>query len=259
MDEPERAQPMTVEPGPQLYVPAIRKGASTAKLTRSDLMEKPSMKTLMTTLLLAATGLAQAQEVGQVISRTAVYQQVAVPRQTCTQTPVAVQNTASGAGALMGAIAGAAVGNQIGGGSGRALATMAGVMGGAIMGDRIENPGSQIQNQTTCTTQTAYENRLSGYNVVYEYAGKQYNVQLPQDPGPTIQLQFTPISMPQSAAPADTVVTTSTTMTPVVAESHVVYVPAPIYRYYPPVYSNIQMGWGWSNGYVHSRRNGHWR
>jgi hypothetical protein len=122
---------------------------------------------------------------------------------------VAVQNTTSGAGALMGAIAGGAVGNQIGGGSGRALATMAGVMGGAIMGDKIENPVSQIQNQTTCTTQTAYENRLSGYNVVYEYAGKQYNVQLPQDPGPTIQLQVTPIGMPQSAAPADTVVTTS--------------------------------------------------
>ena len=123
------------------------------------------MKTLTTTFLLLATGLTQAQEVGQVISRTAVYQQVAVPRQTCTQTPVAVQNTTSGAGALMGAIAGAAVGNQIGGGSGRALATVAGFMGGAILGDRIENPGSQIQNQTTCTTQTVYEKRLSGYNV----------------------------------------------------------------------------------------------
>jgi len=240
-------------------VPAIRQQAYTAKLAHSDFTEKPIMKTLMTTLLLAATGLTQAQEVGQVISRTAVYQQVAVPRQTCTQTPVAVQNTSSGAGALMGAIAGAALGNQIGGESGRAVATMAGVMGGAIMGDRIENPGSQIQNQTTCITQTAYENRLSGYNVVYEYASKQYSVQLPQDPGPTIQLQVTPVGMPQSAAPADTVVTTTAMLPPVIAESRVVYVPAPVYRQYPPVYSNIQMGWGWSHGHVHSRRNGHWR
>lgn len=219
------------------------------------------MKTLMTTLLLTASGLVQAQEVGQVISRTAVYQQVAVPRQTCTQTPVAMQNPTSGAGALMGAIAGAAVGNQIGGGSGRALATMAGVMGGAIMGDRIENPGSQIQNQTTCTTQTAYENRLSGYNVVYEYAGKQYNVQLPQDPGPTIQLQVTPIGIPQSAAPADAVVIATTELAPIVNESRVVYVPTPVYRNYPPIHTNIHLGWGWSNGYVHSRRHGHgqWR
>jgi hypothetical protein len=159
----------------------------------------------------------------------------------------------------MGAIAGAAIGHQIGGGSGRAVATMAGVMGGAILGDRIENPGSQMQNQTTCTTQTAYENRLIGYNVVYEYAGKQYNVQLPQDPGPTIQLQVTPIGIPQSAAPADSVVTTNTAMAPLITESHVVYVPTPVYRNYPPVYTNIQLGWGWNNGHVHSRRNSHWR
>ena len=82
------------------------------------------MKTLATTLLLATASLAQAQEIGQVISRTAVYQQVAVPRQTCSQTPVAVQNPSSGGGALMGAIAGGAVGSQIGGGSGQALAEL---------------------------------------------------------------------------------------------------------------------------------------
>lgn len=217
------------------------------------------MKTLMTTFLLAVTGLTQAQEVGQVISRTAIYQQVAVPRQICTQTPVAVQSTSSGAGALMGAIAGAAVGNQIGSGSGRALATMAGVMGGAIMGDRIENSGSQIQNQTTCTTHTAYENRLSGYNVVYEYAGKQYSVQLPQDPGPTIQLQVTPMSMPQSAAPANTWVITTTVPPLVITESRVVYVPAPVYRHHPPVSSNMHMGWGWSHGHFLSHSSGHRR
>ncbi len=40
-----------------------------------------------------------------------------------------------------------------------------------------------------CSTQTIYENRTVGYKVVYEYAGKQYSVQLPQDPGPTLQLR----------------------------------------------------------------------
>jgi uncharacterized protein YcfJ len=215
------------------------------------------MKTSTIALLLCTAGFAQAQEVGNVISRTAVYQQVAVPRQMCTQTPVAVQNPSSGAGALMGAIAGGVVGNQIGGGSGRALATMAGVMGGAIMGDKVENPGSQIQNQTTCTTQTVYENRLTGYNVTYEYAGKQYNVQLPQDPGPTIQLQVTPIGLPRSEAPADTVVTTAIAPATVINESRVVYVPTPVYRTYPPVYTHINLGWGWGGGYGH--RHGHWR
>ena len=66
-------------------------------------------------LLGLAVGLpAQAQEVGNVISRTAVYQQVSVPRQVCTQTQVNVPGQTSGAGAAMGAIAGGAIGNAIG-------------------------------------------------------------------------------------------------------------------------------------------------
>jgi uncharacterized protein YcfJ len=212
------------------------------------------MKKLTTNvLLLAIASLAQAQEVGQVISRTAVYQQVAVPRQTCSQTPVAVQNPSSGAGALMGAIAGGAVGSQIGGGTGQALATMAGIVGGSIMGDRIENPGTQVQNQTSCTTQNFMENRLVGYNVVYEYAGKQHSVQLPQDPGPTIQLQVTPVGAAQASAA--TVVTT--TPQPVVTQAPVVYVPAPVYRGYPPIYTNLNFGWGWGGGHYGGHR--HWR
>lgn len=210
------------------------------------------MKTLVTTLLLATASLVQAQEVGQVISRAAVYQQVAVPRQTCSQTPVMVQNPTSGAGALMGAIAGGALGSQIGGGSGQALATMVGVVGGSIMGDRVENPGSQVQNQTSCTTQNFMENRLVGYNVVYEYAGKQFTVQLPQDPGPTIQLQVSPMGMTQATVPSSTVVMPAQT---VMTQPSVVYLPAPVYRSYPPIYTNLNFGWGWGGGYRH----GHWR
>ena len=214
------------------------------------------MKTLATTLLLATASLAQAQEVGQVISRTAVYQQVAVPRQTCSQTPVAVQNPTSGAGALMGAIAGGAVGSQIGGGTGQALATMVGVVGGSIMGDRLENPGTQVQNQTSCITQNFMENRLVGYNVVYEYAGKQYTVQLPQDPGPTIQLQVSPVGAAQVTVPASTVVMPAQT---VVTQPSVVYMPAPVYRSYPPIYTNLNFGWGWGRGSYGGPRHGHWR
>ena len=136
----------------------------------------------------------QAQEVGNVISRTAVYQQVSVPRQVCTQTQINVPGQTSGAGAAMGAIAGGAIGNAIGKGEGRAIATMIGVIGGAIAGDKVEGPqATQTQTQQTCTTQQVFENRLTGYNVIYEFAGKQYNVQLPKDPGPTIKLQITPV------------------------------------------------------------------
>lgn len=144
---------------------------------------------------LSMSSAAQAQEVGQVISRTPVYQQVTVPKQVCTQTQVTAPGQTSGAGAAMGAIAGGAIGNAIGKGEGRAIATMIGVIGGAIAGDKVEGPqAAQTQTQQTCTTQLAYENRLVGYNVVYEFAGKQYTVQWPKDPGPTIKLQITPVN-----------------------------------------------------------------
>jgi uncharacterized protein YcfJ len=49
-------------------------------------------------------------------------------------------------GALLGAVLGGVVGNQFGGGSGRALATGAGVIGGAMAGNQIANQqqGNQI-------------------------------------------------------------------------------------------------------------------
>lgn len=156
-------------------------------------MNKPLTLAGLTGLLLAAPAL-QAQETARVVASVPMYQQVAVPRQVCSTQQVAVEQPKSGAGALMGAIAGGALGNQIGGGSGRAAATAAGVIGGALLGNNIEGPaGTRMQDQTTCSTQTVYENRLQGYNVTYEYAGRQYQVQMPQDPGPTLRVQVSPI------------------------------------------------------------------
>jgi uncharacterized protein YcfJ len=138
---------------------------------------------------------AQAQEVGRVISSTPIIQQVAVPRQVCNTQQVVTEGQKSGAGAVMGAIAGGAVGNQIGGGTGRAAATMLGIFGGAVMGDKIEGGGApEVRNVQSCSQQMFYENRTMAYNVVYEFAGKQYTVQMPQDPGPTVRLQVTPMA-----------------------------------------------------------------
>ena len=93
----------------------------------------------------------------------------------------------------MGAIAGGVLGHQIGGASGKAAATALGIFGGAIWGNNIEGaPAPQTQTVQNCTIQNVFENRVTGYNVTYEFNGKQYNVQLPRDPGPTIQLNVTP-------------------------------------------------------------------
>lgn len=138
-------------------------------------------------------GGAGAEELGRVISSTPVIQQVAVPRQVCSQQPMVQQQPSSGGGAVIGAIVGGLLGNQIGHGMGRAAATGVGIVAGAAVGDSIEGRGNYAQAAPQCTTQTYYENRTVGYNVQYEYAGKQYGVQLPYDPGPTIRLQLTPI------------------------------------------------------------------
>jgi hypothetical protein len=117
-----------------------------------------------------------------------------VPRQTCHNQQVVVQNQPTGAGSLIGALAGAAIGSQIGGGSGRAAGLAVGTIGGALIGNSVETQGGgHVQNVPHCTTQTSYENRTVAWNVTYEYGGRQHTVQMPYDPGPTIRLAVTPV------------------------------------------------------------------
>ena len=223
-------------------------------------------KMMLTTVSIAAIvaasiGTAQAQEQGRVISSQAVIQQVAVPRQVCTNQQVAVQGQKSGAGGLMGAIAGGAIGNNVGAGSGRALATMIGVIGGAVIGDRIEGAApAQTQTVQNCSTQTFYENRTAAYNVVYEYNGKQYNVQMPNDPGPFVQLQVTPVgttSQPMQSTPMSlpAPVIQPIVQQPVgVVAAQLIYAqPQVVYAspYYPVTYPAVNIGFGWRGGYGH--------
>ena len=149
----------------------------------------------------AMTG-AYAQEMGRVISSTPIVQQVGVPRQVCNNEQVVVNGQKSGAGAAMGAIAGGAIGNSVGKGDGRAVATMLGLFGGAVLGDKVEgNPQAEVRNVQNCTRQVIYESRVTAYNVVYEYGGKQFSAQLPSDPGQFVRLQITPLASPPSYAP----------------------------------------------------------
>jgi uncharacterized protein YcfJ len=248
------------------------------------------MKKVFVLSLVSASSLlafnASAQDIlARVLSSTPVVQQVAVPRQVCNNQQVVTQTPKSGGGAFLGAIAGGAAGNAVGPGGGKALATMIGLVGGAIVGDRIEGGGSQLQNVQQCSTQTFYENRASHYNVVYEYQGTQYNVQMQQDPGPYVKLQVTPVgAMAPGAAPqpgfAQPPATSPQTLLqqepvpyaaqpgyvvqqpvyagPVVVQSAPVYYGQPYYArpYYGP---SISLGFSRSYGYGHSHGRGHWR
>ena len=220
---------------------------------------------------------AQAQEMARVLSSTPVVTQVSQPRQVCGETQVITAAPKSGAGALMGAIAGGVIGNSIGGGSGSALATAAGVIGGAIFGDSIEAaPAPLRQQMTSCTTQISYENRVTSYNEVYEYGGKQYSIQLPNDPGSYLPVNVTPAILAAPPAPS----TTITTVPPIVtAPSYVTptfvtptYV-TPMYlapMYTQPIYAahlyrtprfstpDVSFHFG-HHGHRHGHHHDHWR
>jgi len=212
---------------------------------------------------------AQAQDIlGRVISSTAVIQQVAVPHQVCNSAAVVSDAPNSGAGAVMGAIAGGAMGNAVGNGSGRALATMIGLVGGAVVGNNVEGSRSQVQNVQQCSTQTSYENRTLHYDVVYEYADKRYNIQMPNDPGQYVRLQVTPVGTVPPPAPVQTYqqyqqpnVVYSQPSTVYVQPAPTVVYAQPYYQqpYYPPI--GISLGLGYRGGYGGGYRGGygHWR
>lgn len=215
-------------------------------------------KILLLSALMFAGEMVLAQDSGRVISSTPILQQVGVARQVCSSEQVAVPQPKSGAGALVGAIAGGVVGNAVGAGAGQAAATMLGIVGGAIIGDKVEGaPLAQNQNVQRCEMQTFYETRPLAYNVVYEFAGKQYSVQMPNDPGPTVRLQISPVGL---SAPPEAPVVSTTYAVPEDSQTPPLVVVQPVYpRYYvQPFYPAmaIGLGFGYWGGY---RGRHHWR
>lgn len=92
-------------------------------------------------------------------------------------TAISQQGTSTGTGAVIGAVVGGVAGNQVGGGNGKKVATAAGVIGGALLGNNIE------QNRNTSTS----------YNIVVEMddGGQQtITVQDPMNisPGATVNV-----------------------------------------------------------------------
>ena len=209
---------------------------------------------LVGTLTISALCAAWAQDQGRVLSSTPIVQQVSIPQRVCSTEQVIYQQSNSGAGAALGAIAGGLLGNSVGGRGGeRAVATMIGAMGGAVIGDRVEGPGGErIQNVERCTVQNFVENRTTGYQVVYEFGGRQYSVQMAQDPGSTIAVQVSPANSVISQAPVSTTIISSPA--PVYVQPSVTYVtvPAPSV-YYPAAHfrpliaPSVMVPWGYAH------------
>jgi hypothetical protein len=168
----------------------------------------------------------------------------------------------------MGGIAGGAIGNSVGKGSGRGALTVIGVVGGAVLGNKIEGGPKQsnTQNVQRCATQTFYENRPTAYNVVYEFNGKQYQVQLPNDPGSFVSLQVTPVGgqpiQPAPViAPAPVIVRPVTQAPvytqPVIVETSTVYVQQPQVVYVRPAPVYVAPAYGYGRPHAHSHLHPH--
>ena len=162
-------------------------------------------KMIVTALGLCALPMVQAvefEDFGRVVRVQPRIEQVREPRQECrteyVQAPAQqYQQPRSAGGAIVGGLAGALLGNQIGGGTGRTAATAVGAIAGAVMGDRVDNDGravnqpQQLQEQAVrqCRTVESYESRTNGYEVTYDYRGRNYTTVMARDPGQRIRLR----------------------------------------------------------------------
>ena len=167
-------------------------------------MNRSAIFCLMT--LLAAGAQAQSfDDTARVRSVKPNYENIAVPRNECTNQwvtepqPVATQRNYGGL--ALGGIAGALLGNQVGKGHGREAATAVGAVVGALAGDHLGNqngwgggyqqsaPQQQRQVQS-CRTVNDMQSRLTGYQVEYEYRGQVYSTVTRENPGRTLPVRI---------------------------------------------------------------------
>ncbi len=168
------------------------------------------MKSLSSVIALSLLGLvsvAHAEEGysysdwARVTRVTPQYERINTPRRECKseiissyerQPEYSSGNNRSIGGALIGGVVGGVVGNRFGKGNGRTAATALGAVIGAVTGDRIDNGdhyNSRVEYEPQereikrCRVLDNWENRLTGYQVDYDYNGHAYSRFMTEDPG----------------------------------------------------------------------------
>ena len=136
----------------------------------------PVRLALLAALGVAATAAnAQSMVTARVLGAQPVVEQV--PVQECGP------NRASGTGAAVGAVTGGLIGSQIGRGNGHIAGAILGALGGAVLGNTAE-----AYNNGYGGCATRYSRRVTGYDVTYEYQGRQYQTRTAQAPGQWLQV-----------------------------------------------------------------------
>jgi len=166
-----------------------------------------------------AAGSASAQQVygdvARVISSTPIYERASVPRRECRTEPVAGyeerragevrterDSPGIGAGTVLGAIIGGVIGHQFGNSTGgRDHGTAAGAVIGGLIGNQADRSadyqaaGREAYVERAPVTRDVERcrdvpgearERVVGYDVRYEYNGREFRARMGVEPGPTI-------------------------------------------------------------------------
>ena len=167
---------------------------------------------LVTALALAASGLASTafaqsfQDNARVVAVHPVNERIPVQREECwnerhrayeNRTVTRTDTGAPiGAGTVLGAIVGGVAGHQVGSGRGNDAATVGGAIVGGLIGNSIDRQNGAPPSQVTqtervpverdvqrCRTVEEVRDAIVGYDVRYEYRGRQFSTRMPYDPG----------------------------------------------------------------------------
>jgi len=173
---------------------------------------------LLSALAIAGCALAPAafaqsfQDNARVVSVRALMERVPVSREECwNERQRAYENrtvtrtdtgAAIGPGTVLGAIVGGVAGHQVGSGRGNDVATGVGAVVGGLIGNQVDRNNAAPPSQVTevervpverdvhrCRTVQEVREIANGYDVRYEYRGRQFTTRLPYDPGRMIPVR----------------------------------------------------------------------
>ena len=169
----------------------------------------------VTTLATSALAAEPFTDRARVLSVQAVHERIPVAREECwndrqrgyEERRVTRSDTGAsiGAGTVLGAVVGGVVGHQFGNSSGgRDRGTAAGAIVGGLIGNQVDRdrgapgPSGTItevervpveRNVERCRVVNEVREATLGYDVRYEYAGRQFVTRLPQDPGRNLRVR----------------------------------------------------------------------
>jgi uncharacterized protein YcfJ len=99
-------------------------------------------------------------------------------------------------GTLLGGLIGGVVGNQVGHGRGRDAARVAGAIIGGAIGNNASHQRQgnyygreRLVERCEVRYRDSWDERVDGYRVTYEYAGREYTTRMPYDPGERVRIR----------------------------------------------------------------------